>query len=72
MHDHERTALLRKLLDMQHSLRNVVEAAEMQADLAKSTGDDGFAFAIYMLRESLMIYSRELSKYVSKHIGESD
>jgi hypothetical protein len=65
-------ALLRKLLDMQHSLRSVVEAAEMQADLARATGDDGFAFAIHMLRESLMIYSKELSRYVHKHIGESD
>lgn len=57
---------------MQHSLRTVVEAAEVQAALAKATGDEGFAFAIYMLRESLMIYSKELSKYVSKYVGESD
>jgi hypothetical protein len=72
VHEDEKMTLLRKLLDMQHSLRTVVEAAEVQAALAKSTGDEGFAFAIYMLRESLMIYSKELSKYVGKYIGESD
>jgi hypothetical protein len=66
----ERYAVLARMLEMQHSLRNVVEAAELQARLAKETGADGLAFAVHMLKESVLAYSRELSKWVTEYIGE--
>jgi hypothetical protein len=66
----ERYAVLGRMLEMQHSLRNVVEAAELQARLAKETGADGLAFAVHMLRESVLVYSTELSKWVTEYIGE--
>ena len=55
---------------MQHGLRTVAEAAQLQAVLAKETGADGLAFAIHMLRESVLVYSTELSKWVEAYIGE--
>lgn len=72
MDEDERYATLRRFLALQHSLRTVVEAAEMQAELAKAAGHDGFAMAIYMLRESVLVYSKELSRFVSEYIGEAD
>jgi propanediol dehydratase small subunit len=66
----ERYETLGRMLEMQHSLRIVAEAAELQARLAKDTGADGLAFAIHMLRESVLVYSSELSKWVTEYIGE--
>jgi hypothetical protein len=63
---------LRHMLALQHGLRTVAEAAEMQGKLAQETGADGLAFAVYMLRESILIYSKELSRWVTEYIGESD
>ena len=62
--------VLARMLEMQHSLRKVAEAANLQAALAKDTGADGLAFAIHMLRESVLVYSSELSKWVEEYIGE--
>jgi hypothetical protein len=61
---------LSRMLEMQHSLRKVAEAANSQARLAQDTGADGLAFAIHMLRESVLVYSTELSKWVEEYIGE--
>lgn len=55
---------------MQHALRTVAEAAQAQARLAQETGADGLAFAIHMLRESVLVYSTALSKWVEDYIGE--
>jgi len=70
MDDDEKYATLRRMLEMQHALRSVAEAAEMQAELAKATDATGLAFAILMLRESLLVYSKELSDFVTEYIGE--
>jgi hypothetical protein len=70
MREDERYAALRRMLEMQHGLRTVAEAAEAQAQLATETGALGLAFAIHMLRESVLVYSKELSKWVTEYIGE--
>ena len=72
MDEEERMAVLRRLLEQQHALRSVVEAASLQAELAKEAKADALAFAIFMLRESLKVYSKELSKFVHRYIGEAD
>jgi hypothetical protein len=71
MNDEDRMGLLKKLLDQQHALRTVVEAANLQAELAKSIHAHSFAFSIYMLCECLKSYSKELSKFVREYVGES-
>lgn len=70
MTDNEKYDVLQRMLQMQHGLRTVAEAAEAQGRLAKETGAEGLAFAVYMLRESILIYSKELSKWVTEYIGE--
>ena len=72
MDSEERYEVLARMLEMQHGLRTVAEAAQLQAALAKETGADGLAFAIHMLRESVLVYSTELSKWVEAYIGESE
>jgi hypothetical protein len=66
----ERYAVLGRMLEMQSSLRAVAEAAHLQAKLAQETGADGLSLAIHMLRESVLVYSQELSKWVAEYIGE--
>lgn len=72
MTNDEKYDVLQRMLQMQHGLRTVAEAAEIQGKLAKETGADGLSFAVYMLRESILVYSKELSKWVTNYIGESD
>lgn len=58
---------------MQHCLRDVTDAMEMQGKLAKAVGADGLATAAYMLKESIAVYSTELRKFVAGYIaGEYD
>lgn len=72
MDEADRMDVLRRLLEQQHALRSVVEAAGLQAELAKAAGHDGFAFSIHMLQEALRTYSNELSRFVTNYIGEAE
>lgn len=72
MDDEERMGVLRRLLEQQHALRTVVEAASLQAELAKAAHADALALAIFMLVECLKVYSQELSKFVRAYVGEAD
>lgn len=72
MDEDERMQILRRMLDQQHALRTVVEAASLQAELAKAANADSLALAIYMLCECLKVYSKELSKFVTNYIGEEE
>ena len=72
MDEEDRMRVLRRLLEQQHALRTVVENASLQAELAKAANADSLALAIFMLVECLQVYSRELSKFVTNYIGESD
>lgn len=68
----EKADALTKLLSQQHALRTVVEAANLQAELAEQADAHGFAFAIYMLCESLKVYSSELSRFVVNYLGDEE
>lgn len=72
MTEADRIDILKKLLEHQHALRNVVEAAGAQGALAKEIGYDRFALAAFMLQEALISYSHELGKFVQGYIGEAD
>lgn len=72
MDEEERMGVLRRLLEQQHALRTVVEAASLQAELAKAANADALALAIFMLCECLKAYSQELSKFVKRYVGEAD
>lgn len=72
MEEDERMRILRRMLEQQHALRTVVEAASLQAELAKAANAESLALAIWMLCECLQVYSKELSKFVTKYIGEEE
>lgn len=72
MDDEERMGVLKRLLEQQHALRTVVEAASLQAELAKAANAESLALAIFMLVECLKVYSQELSKFVRRYVGEAD
>ena len=72
MEEDERMRILRRMLEQQHALRTVVEAASLQAELAKAANAESLALAIYVLCEDLQVYSKELSKFVTKYIGEEE
>lgn len=72
MEEEERMRVLRRMLEQQHALRTVVEAASLQAELAKAAGAESLALAIYVLCEDLKVYSKELSKFVTRFVGEAE
>lgn len=72
MDEDDRIDVLRRLLEHQHALRSVVEAAGLQGALAREIGRDRFALAAFMLQEALISYSQELGEFVREYIGESD
>jgi hypothetical protein len=68
----EKADALTKLLSQQHALRTVVEAANLQAELAVQAEAHGFAFAIYMLCEALQVYAKELSDFVVTYLSDDE
>ena len=71
MDEEDRMQVLRHLLSQQHAIRTVVEAASLQARLAEANDGKALALAIHVLCEDLKIYSKELSKFVTRLIGEA-
>jgi hypothetical protein len=72
MTNDEKVDVLRRLLAMQQTLRTVMEAVETQGQLCDSAGAKGLAFSVYMLRESLAAYSKELNRWVEGYLAEDD
>lgn|GEM_PF-3468819 len=68
MDEDEKADVLQRLLEMQAKLRVVVEIAEVHGRLADNAGAKGFALAAFMLRESLAVYSSELSDFVEHYL----
>ena len=65
----EKADIMRRLMVMQDTLRTLMDAADAQGYLCDSAGAKGLAFAIYMMRESLSVYSAELDKWVKHYIA---
>lgn len=72
MDEEERMRVLRRLLEQQHAIRTVVEHASLQAELAEANNGKALALAIHVLCEDLKVYSKELSKFVTRLVGESE
>lgn len=70
MNEDHRVEVAKRLMRMQHTLATVFDACEAQAALCDAAGAKPLAFATHMVRESLMVYSRELSKFVGKYLSE--
>lgn len=70
--DDERRIFAGRLVAMQQTLRTVFEACEAQAELCKSAGAHRLAFSIFMVRENLIGYSKELNAFVLKVMAGDD
>lgn len=70
MDDTNRVEIARRLMAMQGSLRAVMEAAEMQGRICDAAGESGLAFAVFMLKESIAAYSKQLGIFVTEYLGE--
>jgi hypothetical protein len=66
----ERLDIARRLMAMQASLRTVMEVAELQGQVCDAAGESGMAFAVYMLKESIGAYSKQLNVFVSEYLEE--
>lgn len=67
----EKAEILRRLLTMTQTLRQVSESAEAHAAIAHEAGADGLAVATYLLGESIKVFSKELAKFTTKYVEES-
>ena len=68
----ERKHFASRLIAMQQTLRTVFEACEAQAEVCQEAGANRLAFAVHMVRESLVGYSKELNVYVLRVLSDED
>jgi hypothetical protein len=68
----ERKYFASRLVAMQQTLRTVFEACEAQAAICEEAGANRLAFAVHMVRESLIGYSKELNVYVLRVMSDDD
>ena len=68
----ERKHFASRLVAMQKTLRTVFEACEAQAEVCKEAGANRLAFAVHMVRENLIGYSKELNVYVLRILSDDD
>lgn len=57
---------IKMLLSLQHAIRDMADAAEQVAKVAQDSDEAGIAFAVLMLRESLLAYGKAVNDYVAK------
>lgn len=57
---------MKMLISLQHAIRDMAGAAEQVAEIAQDTDASGVAFAVLMLRESLLAYGKAVNDYVAK------
>ena len=67
----ERRHFAGRLVAMQQTLRAVFEACDAQAAVCDDAGAKRLAFAIHMVRESLIGYSKELNSFVLRVMSET-
>lgn len=60
---------LRVLFEMQKAVREMADASEQVAQIAKANNETGIAFAAHMLRHSLLAYSKAVAAYMKKTGG---
>ena len=62
----EKLEAIRRLLAMQKVIRNIADYAEGVSTRAKDAVATGLAFAVLMVRESILAYGKELTKWTTK------
>lgn len=62
----EKLDALRRLLAVQKAIRNIADYSADAAEVAKTANASGLAFSLLMVRESLLAYGKEVSKWSSE------
>lgn len=70
MTEGERVELIRRMVEMQGTMRTLIEYVGVVAAECDDIGEKGLAFSIYMIRESLAVYSSQVLKYTRKVLEE--
>lgn len=65
----ERQDVAKRLMGMQKMLKDVCDACEAQADVCDTAGVKRLSFAVHMVREALIVYSRELNRYAISYMN---
>jgi len=60
---------IKALVEIQKSARDMADAAERVAQIAKASDESGLAFAAFMLQASLLSYMKAVSAYMKKTSG---
>lgn len=63
---------IRRLLAVENSVRSLADASEATAEAARESGATGLAFALFMVRESVLIYGKEAAKWTKKTLSDLD
>lgn len=62
----DREAAAKKLLLMNATIRSLADTISDAAGFAAEADEKGLAFACYMLRESLLAYSKSVNRYAAR------
>lgn len=68
----ESAELIRKMLVMNKTLRELQTAINAGAEVAKLADEPGLAFAAFHLSDSIGVYSKQLSKFLRKEIESGE
>lgn len=68
----EKAEAIRRLLAVENSVRTLADASDEVAIAAKEAGANGLAFSLYMVRESILVYGKEVAKWTKKLLSDLD
>ena len=66
----EKLDIAERLLRMQSMLRDVVDACNAHAEICKTLGEPGLAFASFMVGESISVFSKAVLRYSKNALDE--
>lgn len=66
----EKLDIAERLLRMQSMLRDVVDACNAHAEICKTLGEPGLAFASFMVGESISAFSKAVVRYSKTALDE--
>jgi hypothetical protein len=70
VNDEQKLEALNRLLAVQKMLRSVADAATLAAEEAEEAEATGLSFAVLMVRESILAYSKELNRWAETRLDK--
>jgi hypothetical protein len=66
----DRVEVIKKLVGVQNTIRDLIDHVNDYAFACNEMGAHGVAFSIYMISESLHVYSKEVRKLIRKEMTD--